>query len=267
LTIIPSRNPTLRDLRVREAIALAIGREEVAKVSDIVKPATSLVPDKLPGFDATVGFDENVARARELLAQAGYPNGKGFPRFSIMTTDDDPYIRVVVRTLHQNLGIDAVQDVEDPSIENAKRAEVQPASFIGYFATGYGEISTWRDWVYKYPPAQTEALSLTPGDYTKYTVLQAQGTAAALSTAADLLTARASAQSRRFATVAASADATTNPDQAVALYKQAAAIRQSTFEFIPFAYGARVFVVRPNIHGVHVWAGYPAISFKGVSVG
>ena len=38
-----------------------------------------------------------------------------------MTDHDDPYVRAVVDTLRQNLGIKAVQDVEDPGVYQAKR--------------------------------------------------------------------------------------------------------------------------------------------------
>jgi hypothetical protein len=57
-----------------------------------------------------------------------------------------------------------------------------------------------------------------------------------------------------------------NPERAVALYKEAAAIRQRTFEFVPFLYLDAIYVIRPGITGVHRWTGYPTISFKGVSV-
>ena len=267
LTLIPSRNPALEDVRVREAIALAIGRAEVAKAGLLEKPSTSLVPSTLPGFDAGVGFREDIAKARRLLAEAGYPGGKGFPTLSIMTSHDDPYVQAVVHTLHKNLGINAVQDVENPGVESVKQSEVQPASFIGYFSTGYTGILTWRSWVSNlYPPSQTELLSLKPDDYTHYEVLQAQGTAKSLAAATNFLEAHASSQSRQFAAVTAKADATANPDRATALYKQAAAIRQATYEFIPYAYGALVHVIRPNIKGVHLWTGYFTISFKGVSI-
>jgi oligopeptide transport system substrate-binding protein len=268
LTLIPSRNPTLEDVRVREAIALAIGRAEVAKAGLLVKPSTSLVPSTLPAFDDGVGFREDIAKARRLLAEAGYPGGKGFPTFSIMTNHDDPYVRAVVRTLRQNIGINAVQEVEDPGVESVKRNEVQPASFVGYFSTGYTGTLTWQSWVSNlYPPSQTELLSLEPDDYTHYKVLQAQGTARSLAAATKFLDAHASPQSRRFAAVTAKADATADPDEAIALYKQAAAIRQRTYVFIPYAYGALVYAIRPNIKGVHLWTGYFTISFKRVNVG
>jgi ABC-type oligopeptide transport system substrate-binding subunit len=267
LTLIPSRNPTLQDVRVREAIALAIGRADVAKAGPLVEPSSSLVPSTLPGFDASVGFKEDVAKAKRLMTEAGYPGGKGFPTFSIMTDHNDPYVRAVVQTLKRNLGIKAVQDVEDPGVESVKRQRVQPASFIGYFSTGFTAILTWQAWVsYLYPPTQTMLLSLKPDDYTHYQVLQAKGTARSLSAADDFLNAHASPQSRHFAAVAAKADATADPDQATSLYKRAAAIRQGTYEFIPYAYGAIAYAIRPNIKGVHHWTGHFTISFKGVSV-
>jgi len=215
-----------------------------------------------------VGFQENIAEARKLLAEAGYPGGRGFPTLSIMTYADDPFVRVVVRTLRRNLGITAVQDVEDPGVYSAKRHEVQPASFIGYFSTGFTGILSWRTWVSAlYSPSQTELLSLKPDDYTRYQVLQAKGTPRSLAAADKLLHAQASPQSRRFAAVTARADATADPEQATALYKRAAAIRQSTFEFLPYLYKDRVYAIRPGIEGVHLWTGYFTISFKGVRVG
>jgi oligopeptide transport system substrate-binding protein len=268
LTLIPSRNPALRDVRVRRALALGIGRAQVVKANSLTDPATSLVPSTLHGFDASVGFQENIAEARKLLAEAGYPGGRGFPTLSIMTYADDPFVRVVVRTLRRNLGITAVQDVEDPGVYSAKRHEVQPASFIGYFSTGFTGILSWRTWVSAlYSPSQTELLSLKPDDYTRYQVLQAKGTPRSLAAADKLLHAQASPQSRRFAAVTARADATADPEQATALYKRAAAIRQSTFEFIPYLYKDRVYAIRPGIEGVHLWTGYFTISFKGVRVG
>jgi hypothetical protein len=64
--------------------------------------------------------------------------------------------------------------------------------------------------------------------------------------------------------VAARADGTADQERATALYKEAAAIRQSTFEFIPYLYRDRVYAIRPGIKGVHLWNGYFTISFKDV---
>jgi hypothetical protein len=107
----------------------------------------------------------------------------------------------------------AAQDIEDPGVLNAKIHKVQPRPFVGFYATGYTGILTWRAWVSSnYPPSQTQLLSLEPDDYTHYQVLQAQGTARSLAAADEFLHAHASAQSRRFAAVTARADATADPE-------------------------------------------------------
>ena len=74
--------PPFDDPRVRRAFALAIDREtyadEVAK--GIVAPATGgFLPPGIPGHSAGIGLPYDPDRARQLLAEAGYPAGENFP--------------------------------------------------------------------------------------------------------------------------------------------------------------------------------------------
>ena len=78
----------LNDVRVREAINLAINREELCQiVGSDTEPTYNLVAkymkDKTTGEyfvdEAEQPFEENVERARELLAEAGYPKRRGIP--------------------------------------------------------------------------------------------------------------------------------------------------------------------------------------------
>ena len=70
-------NP-FRDIRVREAVMLAIDRRAiVARIMDgLAVPATQLVPIDMAGYDPSITLPEaDRTRARALLAEAGYPDG------------------------------------------------------------------------------------------------------------------------------------------------------------------------------------------------
>ncbi len=74
------------DVRVRRALALAIDRDRlthrVVKAGE--KPADHLTPDGTANYDPPHGLGFNPELARKLLAEAGYPGGKNFPRFQYM---------------------------------------------------------------------------------------------------------------------------------------------------------------------------------------
>jgi len=67
----------LNDARVRKAVNLAINRDQFTKVTTLGlgKPASSLFPEEYWAHDAGIRYEHNVARAKELLAEAGYPDG------------------------------------------------------------------------------------------------------------------------------------------------------------------------------------------------
>jgi oligopeptide transport system substrate-binding protein len=83
--------PPFDDRRVRQAFALATDREMLADVTlkGYAFPATGgLVPPGMPGHSAGIGPPYNPERARRLLAEAGYPYGRGFPALDCLARDD-----------------------------------------------------------------------------------------------------------------------------------------------------------------------------------
>jgi peptide/nickel transport system substrate-binding protein len=81
------QNP-FRDPRVREALDLAIDRGQLGEVAmeGMGAPASQLVPDGIFGYNPTLAVTRpNLARARQLLSEAGYPNGF---RFTLSFTAD-----------------------------------------------------------------------------------------------------------------------------------------------------------------------------------
>ena len=69
------------DVRVRKAFAMAVNRKRItSKITRAGESdALSFVPPGIPGYEAPKGLPEDVHTARRLLAEAGYPDGKGFP--------------------------------------------------------------------------------------------------------------------------------------------------------------------------------------------
>jgi oligopeptide transport system substrate-binding protein len=85
------RNSPLRFKKVRQAINYSIDKAKLIKYlrNSIGVPATSgFVPKGMPGFDSTLvkGYHYDPAKAARLLAEAGYPNGKGMPEVTLTTS-------------------------------------------------------------------------------------------------------------------------------------------------------------------------------------
>ena len=92
-----TREP-LDDVRVRMALNLAVDRELLAEtvMLGIVDPAYAIVPPDTLGYDPVQLFDYNPERARELLAEAGYPGGEGFPAFEILYNTQESHRKIAV---------------------------------------------------------------------------------------------------------------------------------------------------------------------------
>jgi oligopeptide transport system substrate-binding protein len=106
-----TRKP-LDDKRVRKALNLAIDRklitDNVTGFGEV--PAYTLVPPLLPDYQSPPsGIRYDVREARELLREAGYPGGKGFPKLGILYNTLESHKKiadVIADQLRRNLGIE-----------------------------------------------------------------------------------------------------------------------------------------------------------------
>lgn len=90
----PAKKP-FDQIKIRQALAFAVDR---SKLSDLLgggqTPTASWIPKGMKGFLTEGGLNFDPKRARELLADAGYPGGKNFPpiSFAIDMRDDSKLV-------------------------------------------------------------------------------------------------------------------------------------------------------------------------------
>lgn len=87
--------PPFNDVRVRRAFTLAIDRNRLANIvrQGYECPATGgLVPPGLPGHSDDIGLPYDPLQAQRLLAEAGYPGGRGFPIVRALVAEGEAFI-------------------------------------------------------------------------------------------------------------------------------------------------------------------------------
>ena len=140
-----TRKP-LDDLRVRRALTLALDRGEITRAATGAgeQPARSLVPPGLPDYIPQTHPEEDVAEARRLFAEAGFPEGRGFPKLEILYNNGQQHQTVaeLVRKQWQRaLGISIATRNQEWSIvldaQNRLQFDVSRRSWIGDYLDPY----------------------------------------------------------------------------------------------------------------------------------
>ncbi|HYG60756.1 MAG TPA: peptide ABC transporter substrate-binding protein [Symbiobacteriaceae bacterium] len=148
----------MNDVKVRKALSLAIDRNAI--VTNITKagqkPAFSLVPAGVPDvngdFRANGGdyFKEDLAEAKKLLAEAGFPDGKGFPKVEILYNTSEGHKRIgeaIQEMWKKNLGIEvSLVNVEwQVYLDNQSKLnfQISRAGWIGDYIDPMTFVDMW----------------------------------------------------------------------------------------------------------------------------
>lgn len=104
-----TRHEGLGDRRVRQALSLAFDRASIIdKVTKNGRPAGGFVPPIIESYPASDVLPHDPERARQLLAEAGYPGGKGFPTLEFIVANTDTsrtFAEIVQEMWRSELGI------------------------------------------------------------------------------------------------------------------------------------------------------------------
>ena len=113
--------PPFNDVRVRQAFAKAVDKATlINKVLEAaVVQADTIIPPGMPGYNQSAGKlqEFNAADAKKLLADAGFADGKGFPKIALSINNQDPNFAKIAAALQQmwkeTLGVDVDINTEE----------------------------------------------------------------------------------------------------------------------------------------------------------
>ncbi len=137
-----------KDLRI--AFTYAIDKESIVNYTlkgSGIAATNGIVPPGVPGYDykAIRGYGYDPAKAREYMAKAGYPEGKGFPKLTLQINSggghNEQVAEAILKMLKENLGIEVEMNI------------VPFAQHLELVETGKSQF--WRyGWVADYPDAE-----------------------------------------------------------------------------------------------------------------
>lgn len=150
---------------VRQAINYGIDRKKIATYfrNGVGIPATSgFIPQGLPGHDATgsFGYHYNPAKAASLLAEAGFPKGKGLGVITILTPDNWSDIVNFIGTELADLGIEIKTEVMQPNILRQQMSSSKALAFRAQWIADYPDAESFLAFFNSRLPA--------PPNYTRF---------------------------------------------------------------------------------------------------
>jgi oligopeptide transport system substrate-binding protein len=145
-----TRNAPLNDARVRRALSLAIDRQLIADkiLQGGQRPAGTLVPPDMPGYTPPAPLTHDLATAKRLLAEAGYPGGKGLPPVELLYNNSE-ILRLVAEAIQEmwrrDLGIDARLANQEYKVVFANRRTGNYQILLGDWIGDYMDPTTFLD--------------------------------------------------------------------------------------------------------------------------
>ncbi|MBC7368294.1 MAG: peptide ABC transporter substrate-binding protein [Undibacterium sp.] len=155
--------PPLNNPKLRRALALAIDRAAISQsvYSGANQPASTLVPPNCGGYTGPAGLPLDFAAARALLAEAGFPGGKGLPTMPMQVLNDDkqPKVAEAIQAMwRRELGVSITIEPSEQKtlIQNQQTLAhtigimgwtadfPDPITFLDVFKKGGG--NNWTGW-------------------------------------------------------------------------------------------------------------------------
>jgi ABC-type transport system substrate-binding protein len=133
--------------KVRQAVNYAFDRTKMVRYlrNRVGTPGISgIVPRGMPSFDSTsVCYDYDPVKAARLLAEAGFPGGKGLPSLALSTTSD--YLDLCKYIQHQvaEIGIPMTIDITPPAAMKEMKAQAKLPFFRASWIADYPDAESY----------------------------------------------------------------------------------------------------------------------------
>jgi len=148
-----SKQSVLNDKRIRLAINYGFDRKKMMLYlrNNIGIPALSgFIPAGMPSYDSSivVGFNYNPDKARQLLTEAGYPNGKNLPPITLSTNASYLDLCQYIQSELDAVGIKIKIDVSPPGTLRELIARSQVNFFRGSWIADYPDAENYLSLFY-----------------------------------------------------------------------------------------------------------------------
>jgi len=223
-------NKPTSDVKVRQALALGFDRQSLIDVvlKKYYLDAPTILPSDIPGYNPQAALTGGVAKAKQLLSDAGFANGQGWPSDFTIVYAASATTKLVLEYLQQewkkNLGIDVKLDSRESKayVEWRVSRKTQPYNgHYGSWGSDYGDPANWDNFLF------------------------ASGT--------DFYNTHW--KNAEFDSIIATAKGMTDKDARAKQYQMAEQILVQEAAHVPLFHGQSFFVIKPGLQGIY----HPAI--------
>ncbi len=223
-------NKPTSDVKVRQALALGFDRQSLIDV--VLKKyyidAPTVLPPDISGYNPQAALTGGVAKAKQLMADAGFANGQGWPADFTIEYAANATIKLVLEYLQaqwkQNLGIDVKLDSRESkaAVEYRVSRKTQPFNGIfGQWGSDYGDPFNWHNFLF------TSKNEFWPSHW----------------------------KNDEFDSIVEKAKGMTDKDARAKQYQMAEQILVQEAAHLPLYHGQSFFVIKPGLQGIY----HPAI--------
>jgi oligopeptide transport system substrate-binding protein len=236
-------NGPTKDVRVRNALSLGFDRDPLINVvlKNYYLKATTILPPDIAGYNPAAALTGGVEKAKQLLADAGFPNGQGWPSdFTIVYATNSvtkTMLEYIQNEWKKNLGITVNLDARESKayVDWRSARATQPFNmYFGGWGSDYGDPSNWHNFLFS---------SQTDFYHTHW-------------------------KNDQFESMIAKAKGLTDVTARTKMYQDAESILVQQGASIPINFNQAFFVTKPNLQGVYhpaVLGTYPRLKFMSIT--